>query len=209
LKDFNLQVILDRGILKDTEIFGAASRTMEGGARLLQLRDKTSNDRDLLREARVLRKLTKDTGCRLIINDRVDIALISSSDGVHLGQDDMPIREARRLLGEEKIIGISTHNIEQARAAEEAGADYIGIGPVFAAPSKPSRAPIGLETAARIAQKTRIPAFLIGGISLTNIDEIIKAGGKSFAVASAILKSGDMAETTKSFMDTICKAVAV
>ncbi|MBL7069769.1 MAG: thiamine phosphate synthase [Candidatus Omnitrophica bacterium] len=209
MKSFNLQVILDRGILKDKDMSGAASKIIDGGASLLQLRDKISNDRELLKEAKVLRRLTKDKGCKLIINDRVDIAIASSSDGVHLGQDDIPYSEARRLLGKEGIIGISTHTIEEARAAEKAGADYIGVGPIFATSTKPNHRPIGLEIISKIAQEIRIPVFFIGGIDLTNIEDVIRSGGKAFAVASAILKSGNITETTKSFIETICKAVAV
>ena len=196
----NLQLILDKGLVKDRDICEVAKEAIEGGVSWIQFRDKVSSDKALLEEANNLRRISKEKGCILIINDRVDVALASEADGVHLGQEDLPYEYARKILGRGKIIGISTHDIEQARSAQLVGADYIGIGPIFATPTKPGLQAIGCEIVSRISKEINIPAFFIGGISLSNLHEILMRGGDSVAIASAILESGDIAETTGSFV---------
>lgn len=203
MKNSPLQVILDKGILKDRDITEAASKIIEAGGSCIQLRDKISTDRELLREAKILRSLTKSNKCIFIINDRVDIAVLSSACGVHLGQDDMPVEEARNLIGKDKFIGVSCHNIEQAKNAQSVGADYIGLGPIFRTPTKPGLEPIGTDIIQKALQEINIPAFFIGGINLDNIHEILKKGAGHIAIVSAILNSSNISEAVRNFNDSI------
>ncbi len=203
MRNIGLQVIVDRSLVKDGDILKAAAESIKGGAGCIQLRDKVSTDRVLFNEATALRRLTKDAGAKLIINDRVDIAMVSDADGLHLGSCDMPYREARRLMGPDKIIGISTRNIKEALLAQAMGADYVGTGPIFTTTTKPALAPIGLEAIPVISKELNMPVFFIGGIRLENITEIIKRGGSHVAVADAILNSSDIAKTTKAFIDIL------
>lgn len=167
-------------------------RLLEGGARLVQLRAKTMSSRDFLRIAKGARALTASRGCRLIVNDRVDIALASAADGVHLGQEDLPLRAARKLLGE-KLIGISTHDLEQALEAERDGADYIGFGPIFSTATKNTGyTERGLEMLAQIRASVALPIVAIGGISEENVAGVWRAGADAAAIISDILKSSDM-----------------
>lgn len=203
IEEVGLQVVLDRGCLKGRGVMEAAEGVIAGGARCIQLRDKLSPDREILTTAKRLGDLTRSRGVILIINDRVDIALASNADGVHLGQDDMPYREARRLLGDRKIIGISAHSIEEAKGAEEAGSDYIGFGPIFRTTTKPDLIPLGVEMVGEVLRSIAIPTFFIGGIDTSNVDGLISRGGKSVAIASAILNKGDISLTTKAFMKAV------
>jgi len=160
----------------------------EGGARLIQLRDKSAASGEFYREAAAALALGRRLGVRIIINDRVDIALALGAAGVHLGQNDMPPDAARKLLGEEAIIGLSTHNLEQALAAAEKPVDYIGIGPIFPTSSKEKSDPIvGLEGLRRVRQRVEMPIVAIGGITLANAREVFDAGANSVAVISAVL----------------------
>jgi len=174
------------------KILSVAETAIDSGVSFIQLRDKRSNDRDLLDKAKALARLTKDNNCVFIVNDRADIALASGADGVHIGQEDLPISHARTILGDDRIIGISTHDIDQAVTAQAEGADYIGVGPVFRTSTKPGLEAIGLDIVRRVAEEIDIPAFFIGGINATNVEEISARGGKRIAVASAVLKSDDM-----------------
>jgi thiamine-phosphate pyrophosphorylase len=178
-------------------------QTLIGGAQIMQLRNKTGSHAEVLEQARALRVLTRKFNVPLIINDYPDIVLETDADGVHLGQDDMPIAEARRLLGPDRIIGISTHNIEQALAAEREGADYIGVGPVFPTETKPGRAAVSTRYVAEAARRISIPFVAIGGITLANVDEVLAAGAKRICSVSAIVGSRDPAETCRSFLQRI------
>lgn len=202
-QDWGLIVILDKDILGNGDLRAAATEILQGGAKCIQLRNKTSTDKSFLEEAKAVRTLTRNGHCSLIINDRADIALACDADGVHLGQDDMPCNEARRLLGADKIIGISSHNIHEAKRASATGADYIGMGPIFKTKTKPALKPIGPDMASDVSKYIDIPSFFIGGITLENITELFKRGGRHVAVASAVLNSGDIATTTKFFRDII------
>jgi thiamine-phosphate pyrophosphorylase len=155
------------------------------------LREKDVNDAVLLDRARALREITARRGALFIVNDRVDIALLSHADGVHLGQLDLPLAEVRRLSGRRLIVGVSTHSVEQARNAERAGADYIGAGPVFATTTKDAGEllrPSGLKA---VRAAVSIPVFAIGGITIENIGQIGSEPGCRVAVSSAVLRAGD------------------
>ena len=160
---------------------------LAGGARLVQLRDKDASARELLDQARACVKLTREAGAKLIINDRVDVALTVGADGVHLGQDDLSVEDAREILGEDKIIGVSTHSIDQFRAALETSASYIAVGPVYPTKTKENPAPIvGLELVREAKGLTDRPLVAIGGITAERAPEVIAAGADSVAVISAL-----------------------
>lgn len=160
---------------------------LTGGARIIQLRDKESSSRELLDQARACLKLTREAGATLIINDRVDVALTAGADGVHLGQDDMPVADAREILGEDKIIGVSTHSIDQFRAALETSANYIAIGPVYQTKTKENPDPVvGLELVSEAKKLTDRPLVAIGGVTPERAAEVIAAGADSVAVISAL-----------------------
>ena len=153
-----------------------------GGARVIQYREPGKNSRDLLDMARRIREVTRRSGTFLVVNDRLDIALAADADGVHLGQGDLPVREARAIAGPEMKIGVSTHSLEQARRAESEGADYIGCGPIFATPTKPDYPPVGISLIRRVLKQVRIPVVAIGGIDRTRARELAAIGVKSIAM---------------------------
>ena len=177
-------------------------KVLRAGLKWVQYRDKEKSRREIYEEAIRLRKLTKDFNAVLIVNDYADIALAVDADGVHLGQDDLPIRETRKIMGSNKIIGISTHSLEQAKEAEKDGADYIGFGPVFHTVTKDVGSPKGTDMLQEIKRHVQIPVIAIGGINLENIKSVLDTGVDAVAVASAIL-SGDIIENTTRFMDII------
>ena len=158
---------------------------------VVQLRDKASAKSQVLNSALKLAKCLSKTKTLFIVNDYVDVALLSGSDGVHLGQDDLPLKQARSLLGKDKIIGISCHNLRQALKAQREGADYIGIGPVYPSDTKPEYKAIGLRVLRQLRGKIKIPYFAIGSINESNIKEITAAGARRIAVCRAILKADD------------------
>ena len=163
------------------------ARLLDGGAKLIQLRDKDASAREMLDAARECLALTRAAGATLIINDRVDVAMITDADGVHLGQDDLSVEEARAMLGPDKIIGISTHSFAQVEAALTTSANYIAIGPIFSTTTKVNPDPVvGLELLRQARQKTSLPLVAIGGVTLTTVPEVLAAGANSIAVISAL-----------------------
>jgi thiamine-phosphate pyrophosphorylase len=183
-----LHLVTDRSLSQGRSLVEVVREAVSGGVTCVQLREKSCSTCEFLREALALKALLQPLGLPLIINDRVDIALAVGADGVHLGQSDMPISHARRLLGSDCLIGISAESLEDAILAEQQGADYIGISPVFSTPTKTDTAPaLGLEGVRQIRQQVRIPLVGIGGINLTNARQIIEAGADGVAVVSAIM----------------------
>ncbi len=162
-----------------------------GGVGMVQLREKRLPDRDLVARARQVRKWTRQADILFIVNDRPDIARLVEADGVHLGQDDLPIHEARRLLGADALIGVSTHDLEQLRRAVLDGASYVGVGPVFASKTKTFGALAGLDFLRASMAETTLPAFAIGGIDATTIDAVVGAGARRVAVGHAIAAAAD------------------
>ncbi len=163
-----------------------AEQALLGGADCLQLREKELESGELLRRARLLAQLCRRHGALCIINDRPDIALLSNADGVHLGQDDLPAIDARRILGSDKLIGVSTHHVEQARAARRDGADYIGIGPCFVSGTKQRDFVAGLDTVREVVEAAALPAVAIAGITEANVDEVLQTGVRAVAVTAAV-----------------------
>jgi thiamine-phosphate pyrophosphorylase len=186
------------------------ARLIEGGASLIQLRDKHSTPRDFYSEAAAALKVARDHHVRLIINDRVDIALALKADGVHLGQTDMPAEAARRLLGQEAIIGFSTHNLEQAKLATSQPIDYLAFGPVFPTWSKENPDPIaGLDALREVsAIKGSLPLIAIGGIHLDNAVEVFEAGADGVALISELVAQTPEIAENMSRMLTLTSTLA-
>jgi len=175
-----------------------------GGADCIQLREKGLSDRVLLERARACRRAVGDAGeeCIFIVNDRPDIAVLAQADGVHLGQDDMPPAEARRIVGPDALVGVSTHEPAQIAAAEADGADYLGIGAVFPTATKEIEVR-GLEYVRVAARAASRPFLAIGGITLGNVRDVIRAGAPGVAVFSAVVASADPRAATRAFRDAI------
>lgn len=204
MKIKGLYAIIDNSIRPDLSNGEIAKKVLAGGAKIVQLRGKGLSSKELLADAREIRDLTKKAGAAFIVNDRADIALLSDADGVHLGQDDLPVSEARKILGAGKLIGISTHNIEQAMKAEQEGADYIGFGPVFGTTTKADAEEAkGLQALREIKNNVKIPVVAIGGINPENTANVISAGADAVAVISAIVKADDIEGATSGLLELI------
>jgi thiamine-phosphate pyrophosphorylase len=162
-----------------------------GGADVIQLREKDLSDRDLLARAHDVRRWTREARVLFIVNDRVDIARLVEADGVHLGQDDLPVKEARRLLGPDALIGVSTHDLPQLRQAIRDGASYIGIGPVFPSSTKQFSALAGLDYVRAASAETTLPSFALGGIDLRTVDNVVAEGARRIAVSGAVARAED------------------
>lgn len=189
---FNLYLITDRNQAGGVRLIDIVEDALKGGVRGVQLREKDLSSRELYELAYDLRKLTGRYDAKLIINDRVDIALAVDADGVHLGSNSMPIHRVRKLLGSTKLIGLSCHNQVNAIMAQENGADFITFGPVFYTPSKANYGkPVGIEILDKVSHLLEIPVFALGGIKRENIHEIIAAGASGIALVSAIIASDD------------------
>ena len=204
LRDARLYLIASTdGCIEKTpaELERQVNAALEAGCRFVQLREKRLCDRDLLRLGRRLRELCIERGALLIVNDRADIARAVRADGVHLGQDDLPPAAARQILGERAVIGVSSHTAEQAQHAQNEGADYIGIGPVFATMTKADHEPtLGPGGLAAILDGISIPAFAIGGIGGGNVDAVTAAGCRQVAVCSWLLGDPAPGERTRSLL---------
>ena len=181
-----------------------ARLALEGGADAIQFRRKTGTDRRMLAEAREVVAVCRERDAPCIVNDRIDIAWICGADGVHLGQQDAPVREARRLLGPEAVIGGTASTLEEALAMQEAGADYAGFGPVFSAASKERAVPVqGLENLARVCAAVRIPVVAIGGISADRVESVLAAGAHGVAVMTGVTLSDDPARAARAFREAL------
>ena len=178
---------------------------IRGGARIIQLREKEYSKRDLYHLALTFREVTAGAGLLLIINDYLDIALAVGADGVHLGQDDLPLTAARR-LAPDLLIGISTHSLEEALEAEREGADYVNIGPIFATSTKAgSDRGLGPEAIASIGSRLSVPFTVMGGITAANLDEVIAGGARRIAMITAITQAADIAQAVRLFRERIRK----
>jgi thiamine-phosphate pyrophosphorylase len=194
--DVRLYVLITESVCKG-DWFQAAERALEGGADCLQLREKTMDSGELLRRAKRLVTLCREFGVPCIINDRPDIAVLAGADGVHVGQDDLPAAEARKIVGARRIVGVSTHRIEHARQAVLDGADYVGVGPFFRSSTKPRDFTAGPKYAREVAEQIRIPAVAIAGITAANVDEVLATGMKAVAVSAAVLAADDVAAAAR------------
>lgn len=190
--DYSLVLVTDRGLARGRAIADVVRAAVAGGVSIVQLREKLCGIREFIEEGRTLLALLRPLGIPLIVNDRVDVALAIGADGIHLGQRDMPIAVARRLVPPEWVIGISAESPEDAVRAEQEGADYVGVSPVFGTPTKPDHAPpLGLAGLQAIRAAVKIPLVAIGGICADNAQAVIWAGATGVAVVSAIVAADD------------------
>lgn len=188
-----LYLILDQQFSKK-DIVSVAKEAVEAGVDIIQYREKVLSKDDTLAIAEKLRKITKDAGVTFIINDDPSLALDVDADGVHLGQEDIPVNSARKILGKDKIIGISTHNMEEVTEAKKLDVDYIAFGPVFQSPTKMVTSPHGIEGLKQIRASIAIPLIAIGGINHENASAVINTGADGIAIISAILSANDIKE---------------
>jgi thiamine-phosphate pyrophosphorylase len=203
----DLYVITDEAISNSLSPAEAAKRAIAGGADVIQLRDKNCGCRELLHAGRALRALTKRTSTLFIVNDRLDVALACGADGVHLGQDDMRASVARQIAPPGFIIGVSVGTVDEAVRAEQEGADYVAVSPLFSTASKGDAGPgHGLDTLRKIKNKVRIPVIAIGGIGQENAQEVILAGADGVAVISAVVGSPDITRAARELKTIIRKA---
>lgn len=200
-----LYVVIDTQTLGQKDMIDAARKVIKGGAKVLQLRDKHHDKGELLALARKLSGLCSESGTLFIINDYLDIVLASEADGVHVGQKDLPISVIRKELPIDKIVGISTKTLAQAKKAESAGADYIAVGSIFPSPTKVSALVVGLEHLRQVRKAVSIPIVAIGGINKENIGEVMAAGADSAAVISAVLTQDDIESATSRLVKEIDK----
>ena len=177
-----------------------AETLLDAGARIMQLRLKDAEGRDFLAAARTISGMCRKRGAMLIINDRVDIAILANAHGVHLGQTDLPLEAARRIAGPDKLIGISTHNLEQARAAEDGGADYIGFGPMYPGGLRNNITGQGLDSLRAIRVAVKIPIVAIGGITEARIPEVLAAGANAVAIITDVVNAPDLPAKVRSIL---------
>ena len=202
--DYSLYLVTDRDILGKRDLCKAVEDSIKGGATIVQLREKFIDDNKFLEIAKKIQKITKKYNIPLIINDNVKIAKEIDAEGVHIGQSDESLEEARKELGENKIIGVSVGSIEEALKAQVGGADYLGIGTIFYTGSKKDiNEPLGIENLKNIVESIKIPCVAIGGIHLNNIKEVMETGVNGVAVISEILGKEDIEKASKTLLSFI------
>lgn len=197
LQASGVYLVTDRQALKGKDVISTLAHSVNAGIDIIQYRDKEATDREFIEIGRKIKNLIKRKNVLFIVNDRVDLALRLDSDGVHLGQDDIDVELARKILGRKKIIGLSTHSIIQLRKASKTDVDYISIGPVFSTSTKPGYKAIGLGPVKIAATQIKKPVVAIGGIDRSNIKDVVSAGARRVAVVTAILSSEDPFLATK------------
>ena len=204
-----LYVLTDRGLSRGRSEVEIVQAALAGGATAIQLRWKVGPLAEAVRAGRALRELCREAGALFVVNDRVDLALALEADGVHLGVEDLPLAEARRLAGNRLVIGFSPSTLEEALAAERAGADYLGVGPVYGTATKADAGPaVGLEHVRRIAQAVSIPVVGIGGITADNARPVIEAGAAGVAVISAVVAADDPRAAAAALRAAVDQALA-
>ena len=205
LKEIDLYFITDSKLTKKT-IFDDIKAAIKAGVKVIQYREKEKTTRLMFKEAKEIKKLCDENNVLFIINDRIDICQAVDADGIHLGNDDMPYETARKLLGDDKIIGLTIHNVEEALEAERIGADYVGVSPIFATATKPDAGkPAGIELIEKVKNAIKIPFTAIGGINFDNLDSVIEAGAKSIVAISAIVTKDDIEKEVKKFIQKLRK----
>ncbi len=205
--DLSLYVVTDPVLKGDRPLEEVCDAALEGGAGILQLRDKKASTRTLLDQARLLLDLCRRRGALFLVNDRVDVALASGAHGVHLGREDLPVSQARRILGPEKIVGASVRTPAEARRAREEGADYIAANLVFPTSTKTDlEGPLGLEGVRALRKAVDLPLVAIGGIDERNAPEVIRAGADGVAVVSAVFSAPDPREAARRILRAVLEA---
>ena len=203
LKDFGLYFITDSRLTKKNIIEDVKS-SIKGGVKIVQYREKYAPTKKMVGGAFEIKKLCKKNNVIFLINDGIDVALAVDADGIHLGQDDIPYEDARKLLGNKKIIGVTVHNLKEAIDAEKKGADYLGLSPIFDTSTKlDAGKSCSTSMITKVKKNIKIPIVAIGGINKSNIDEVLKAGAKNVAIISAIIAKTDVEEAVRQFIDKI------
>jgi thiamine-phosphate pyrophosphorylase len=204
-----LHVLTDHQWSKGRDNLTVVKAAIDGGATTIQLRNKTASIRVLIEEGLALRALTRERGVLLIINDRVDVALAVDADGAHVGQDDMPAPLARKLLGSKRILGVSISNSAEAHAAIAAGADYLGVSPIFSTLTKTDTGPAtGIQLLTELSTSHKTPLVAIGGINEENTTEIIQAGAAGIAVITAVVYAEDITAAARRLSQAIKRGIA-
>ncbi len=202
LSTARLYGILDLGYVSPEGAEDMAAQMLAGGVDLLQLRAKKSPPEEICNLARKLSPLCRAANVPLILNDHPHLVAGAGADGVHVGQDDLPVSEVRKIVGPDALVGLSTHSLAQVAAARDVGPDYIGFGPLFATPTKPEYAPIGIDEIAGAHRLVEFPIFCIGGIKLANLPQVLAAGARQVVVVSGILTAPSPADYCRD-----CRAV--
>lgn len=202
-KILKLYLVTDPAILKGKNFYGCIEEALKAGVTTLQLREKESSGKEFLEKAYKLRELTKKYNVTFIINDRVDIALLVDADGVHVGQSDIPALEVRKLIGNDKILGVSTRTIEEAIEAKKSGADYLGVGAMFVTNTKLDAKSVSIETLKHIKENIDLPIVAIGGINLNNVNKLEDCNVDGYAIVSAILGSEDIYVETRKWIEIV------
>lgn len=204
LLDFPLYCITAENLSKGRDNITVVGEMIKGGAKIIQYREKYRDIRVRYEECLKIREITKNAGVTFIINDNIDIAMLVKPDGVHIGQDDLPIREVRKLVGEEMIIGLSTHSPQQAQKALKDGADYIGVGPIYETHTKDNVcAPVGVEYLEYVVNNIDLPYTAIGGIKIHNMNELLERGAKTICMVSEIVGADNISDTVKNILNDI------
>lgn len=197
----------DGSVFSDKEFFSILEKALEGGVDVIQLREKEEKEKRIIELGKEIKKMVLNTNVLFIINDRVDLALACDADGVHLGQNDLPLNEARKITPEGFLIGLSTHNIEQGEGSRNFFSrglvDYVGVGPVFATPTKPDYKPAGLEYVKWAVNHINIPWFAIGGIDITNVEKVLSCGAERISIVRAIMNSKNPLQSTKELKEIL------
>lgn len=209
IRRWNLYLVTEEKLSAGRKTIDIVRDAIAGGVEIIQLRDKSLPIIDRYRFGKEIRKITLKYDVDFIVNDRIDLAVALDADGVHLGQEDLPIEIGRKILGPEKIIGISVSNVQEAKLAELGGADYLGVGSIYLTESKKveeDRRSIGLEGVTAIKNQCPLPVVAIGGLKQENCQEIIKAGADAIAVITALTQAPDVSKEARKFKETIIRA---
>jgi thiamine-phosphate pyrophosphorylase len=198
LRDARLYFVADRDGMQR-----ALDAALAGGADLFQLRDKDASDDELLAAAETARERCRAAGALFVLNDRPDLAVASGADGVHVGQEDTPVTRAREIVGNDVIVGLSTHSMKQAQAGCRSGADYIAVGPVHATPTKEGRPAIGVEPIRYAAAHVSVPWFAIGGIDTGTVGDVVRAGARRIVVVRALADADDPEATARALRASV------
>ena len=202
-ESLKLYLVTDSGILKGRDFYKCIEDAIKAGVTMLQLREKNVDGKEFLEKAKKLRELTEKHNVSFIINDRVDIAQLVDADGVHVGQSDIDALSVRKLIGEDKIIGVSARSVEEAKVAKEMGADYLGIGAMFSTSTKLDAKDVSFNTLNDMKNAVDLPFVLIGGISLDNVSELKKFNPDGYALVSGILGAEDIEKRVKEGIEKI------
>lgn len=207
LMDFELYLVTGRTLSLNRDFLDVVEAAILGGVGAVQLREKHWSKREILAVAKDLRALTRERNVTFFLNDHLDVALACEADGCHLGQDDFPVEEARRIVGPDFVLGLSTHNLEQALEAESLGPTYINVGPIFHTNTKETGCnPVGPELITKVKQSVQIPQTCMGGINSANVHQVISAGAERVAVVSAIVAAVDIEVASRDILNRIHKA---